>query len=71
MLNEKKITEFLNNNLGPDIEYCSNSELAINKRANKNPYFLKDYHQEICQSKPFFLIILIPIFCKKDVYLRL
>lgn len=68
MLNEKKITEFLNNNLGPDIEYCSNSELAINKRANKNPYFLKDYHQEIWSGVSLSsLLFWIPIFCKKGM----
>ena len=64
ILNEKKISEFLNNNLGPDIEYCSNSELAVNKKANKDPYFLKDYHQEIWSGVSLSsLLFWVPIFC--------
>ena len=46
ILNQKKIKEILINLLGPDLEYVTNSELAINSKAETDEYYVKKYHQE-------------------------
>lgn len=46
ILNQKKIKEILINLLGPDLEYVTNSELAINSKAESDEYYVKKYHQE-------------------------
>ena len=46
VLNQKKIKEILINLLGPDLEYVTNSELAINSKAETDEYYVKKFHQE-------------------------
>lgn len=46
LLSEKKIVNILVNFLGPDIEYETSNELAINITNVKDDYYLKKYHQE-------------------------
>ena len=46
LLSEKKILNILVNLLGPDIEYETTNELAINITNVKDEYYLKKYHQE-------------------------
>ncbi len=67
LLNEKKISQFLHTVLGPDLEFCCNSGLAINKKLNNDSYYLKDYHQEIWSGSSLSsLLFWVPIFCKKN-----
>lgn len=68
LLSNNKILNILKNLLGPDLEYLSNSELAINVKGVKNTYFVKKYHQEIWSGvSSSSILIWFPIFLKKGM----
>ncbi len=68
LLSEKKVLKYLVELLGPDLEYLSNSELAINVSGIKDKYFVKKYHQEVWSGvSPSSMLIWLPIYLKKGM----
>ena len=68
LLSEKKVLKYLVELLGPDLEYLSNSELAINVSGVKDKYFVKKYHQEVWSGvSPASILIWLPIYLKKGM----
>ena len=65
ILRSKKILNFFISLIGPDLEYMTNGELAINVTGLTDDYLVKKYHQELWSGQGLSSIqVWIPIYLK-------